>query len=93
MLRGCNFAERDAIFQFLNCPGKACQPSELRYFRVKKILKVAFTIKQLYRILGPEKSRRLTVLIIFAFSIMWACGLIKVWDSFDAAESTRQAST
>ena len=39
-----------------------------------KNLKVAFKIKQLYRILEPEKSRRLTVLIIFAFSIVWASG-------------------
>ena len=72
--RCCNFAERDEIFQFLKLSSKACQPSELRYFRLKN-LKVAFKIKQLYRILEPEKSRRLTVLIIFAFSIVWACGL------------------
>ena len=61
--RCCNFAERDAIFQFLKLSSKACQPSELRYFLAKN-LKVAFKIKQLYRILGSEKSRRLTVLIV-----------------------------
>ena len=83
--RCCNFAERDAIFQFLKLSSKACQPSELRYFRAKKFKSYFFKIKQLYRILGPEKSRRLTVLIIFAFSIVWA------WDSFDATESSRQA--
>ena len=71
--RCCNFAERDAIFEFLKLSSKACQPSELRYFRAKN-LKVAFKIKQLYTILGPEKLRRLTVLL-FAFSIVWACGL------------------
>ena len=64
-----SFAERDAVFQFLKLSSKACQPSELRYFRAKN-LKVAFKIKQLYRILGPEKSRRLTVLIMFAFRIV-----------------------
>ena len=31
-----NFAERDAVFQFLKLSSKACQPSELRYFRAKK---------------------------------------------------------
>ena len=58
-----------------------------------KKLKVAFKIKQLYRILGPEKSRRLTVLIMFAFSIVWACAGVglKACDSFDATESSRQA--
>ena len=34
--RCCNFAERDAMFQFLKLSSKACQPSELRYFRAKK---------------------------------------------------------
>ena len=32
----CNFAERDAIFQFLRLSSKACQPRELSYFRTKK---------------------------------------------------------
>ena len=32
----CNFAERDAIFQFLKLFSKPCQPTEFRYFRAKK---------------------------------------------------------
>ena len=66
--RCCNYAERDAIFQFLKLSSKACQPSELRYFRAKKF-KSCFQDASSY-ILGPEKSRRLTVLIMSAFSIV-----------------------
>ena len=55
-----------------------------------KNLKVTFKIKQLYRILGPEKSRRLTALKYLRSVLCERVGL-KAWDSFDATESSRQA--